>query len=66
MWSLGMSRDMRPSVLRWSSETARRSAGSGEGWRRAADGAGALFVLSRFSNWARSEDTGFYGLGQCA
>lgn len=42
----GMSSDMRPSVLRLSSDTARRSAG-------------ALFALRRFSNWARREETGF-------
>jgi hypothetical protein len=64
MWSLGMSSDMRLSVLRWSSDTARRSAGPGERWRGVAGAAGALFALRRFSNWARREETGFYGLGQ--
>ena len=67
MWSLGMSSEMRPSVLRWSSDTARRSAGAGEGWRGvagAAGAAGALFALRRFSNWARREETGFCEVSQ--
>ena len=64
MWSLGMSSDMRLSALRWSSDTARRSAGPGERWRGVAGAAEALFALRRFSNWARREETGFYGLGQ--
>lgn len=64
MRSLGMSSDMRPSVLRWSSDTARRSAGPGERWRGVAGAAGALFALRRFSNWARREETGFYVRGQ--
>jgi hypothetical protein len=56
----GMSSDMRPSVLRLSSDTARRSAGPGERWRGVAGAAaGALFALRRFSNWARREETGF-------
>jgi hypothetical protein len=58
-YSLGMSNDMRPSVLLLSSGIARRSPGPGERCRGVA-GAGALFTLSRFSNWARREDTGFY------
>lgn len=63
-WSRGMSSEMRPSALRWSSATARRSAGPGERWRGVAGAAGALFALSRFSNWARREETGFCGLRQ--
>lgn len=56
-----MSSEMRPSVLRLSSETARQSAGPGERWRGVVGVAGALFALRRFSNWARSEETGFWG-----
>ena len=55
----GISSDMRPSVLRLSSNTARPSAGPGERWRGVAGAAGALFALRRFSNWARREETGF-------
>jgi hypothetical protein len=58
-WSLGMSNDMRPSVLRLSSGGGRRPLGLGERCRGVA-GAGDLFTLSMFSNWARREDTGFY------
>ena len=58
--SLGMSSEMRPSVLLLSSG-ARRSAAAGERFRGVA-GADDLFVLSMFSNWARREDTGFYTL----
>jgi hypothetical protein len=57
MCSLGMSSDMRPSVLRWSSGT-RPSAGPGERWRGVAGAAVDLLALSRFSNWARREETG--------
>lgn len=62
MWSLGMSSDMRPSVLRLSSDTARRSAGPGERWRGVAGAGAALFALRRFSNCALREDTGFYAV----
>ena len=60
-WSRGMSSEMRPSALRLSSVTARRSAGPGERWRGVAGaGAGAgLLALRRFSNWARRDETGF-------
>lgn len=64
MWSLGMSSDMRPSERRWSSDTARRSAGPGERWWGVAGAAGGLFALRRFSNWARREETGFCGRRQ--
>lgn len=60
--SLGMSSDMRPSVLLLSSG-ARRSAAAGERFCGVA-GADDLFTLSMFSNWARSEDTGFCTLYQ--
>lgn len=62
MCSRGMSREMRPSVLRLSSGMARRSLGAGERCRGVA-GAGAFWVLSKFSNCARREETGF--CGQC-
>jgi hypothetical protein len=65
-WSRGMSSEMRPSVRRLSSVTARRSAGPGERWRGVAGAGAALFALRRFSNWARRDETGFYGRGQHA
>jgi hypothetical protein len=53
-FSLGMSNDMRPSVL--FSSGARRPLGEAcEG----VAGAGVLFALSMFSKWLRREDTGF-------
>lgn len=58
MYSLDMSSDMRPSARLWSSVAARRSAAPGDCWRGAVGAAGDLFTLSRFSNWARREDTG--------
>jgi hypothetical protein len=66
MRSRGMSSEMRPSALRLSSVTARRSAGPGERWRGVAGAGAALFALSRFSNWARRDETGFYARGQYA
>jgi hypothetical protein len=60
MCSLGMSNEMRPSVLLLSSETASRSVRAGERCRGVAGaGAGALLTLSMFSNRARRSDTGF-------
>lgn len=56
--SLGISSEMRPSVLLLSSGIARRSVAAGERFRGVA-GADDLFTLSMFSNWARREDTGF-------
>ena len=63
MCSRGMSSEMRPSVRRLSSGAARWSGRPGERWRGVA-GADGLLALSMFSNWARSDDTGFYGVCQ--
>lgn len=58
--SLGMSSDMRPSLLLLSSATASRSFGAGERCRGVA-GAGCegLLELIMFSNRARRSETGF-------
>jgi hypothetical protein len=54
LFSLGMSSDIRPSVLL--SSRARRPAGEA---CRGEAGAAALFALSMFSKWLRREETGF-------
>ncbi len=58
MFSLGISKDMRPSARLLSSGVARREMLAGDRCRGVA-GVDDLFTLSKFSNWARSEETGF-------
>lgn len=59
-FSRGMSSDIRPSALLWSSGMPRRSGVLGDVRRGVAGACVLLLEPSMFSKWLRREDTGFY------